>query len=255
MPQRRIQTVVANTIVGQMLPDGVVKGGTGLKLRIGEDASRFTPDLDAAFGGDVDAFQEAFTEKLAAGWGADGARFAGKITRQEPAKPVGVPGEYLMQPFSISLTYNGKAWGHVDFELGHDELDGAEHADLVVAADLVTLFAELGLPAPGPIPVLPLEYQLAQKLHALTTVDGERAHDLVDIQLLMGVGTVNIPLLRGLCERTFRYRGKHKWPPVAVVGPTWPTLYSDAAEGVAVIESVEDAVVWVNELISEISAA
>jgi len=41
---RRIQRAVANTIVGQMLPPGVVKGGTAMKLRLGEAGSRFTPD-------------------------------------------------------------------------------------------------------------------------------------------------------------------------------------------------------------------
>jgi len=47
-PLRRIQRVVANTAVGQMLPAGVVKGGTAMKLRVGEAGSRFTPDVDAA---------------------------------------------------------------------------------------------------------------------------------------------------------------------------------------------------------------
>jgi hypothetical protein len=33
---RRIQRAVASTVVGQMLPDGVVKGGTAMKIRVGE---------------------------------------------------------------------------------------------------------------------------------------------------------------------------------------------------------------------------
>ena len=45
----RIQRAVGNTIVGQMLPPSVVKGGNAIKLRVGEAASRFTPDLDAAW--------------------------------------------------------------------------------------------------------------------------------------------------------------------------------------------------------------
>ena len=35
-PVRRIQRAVANTAVGQMLPPNVVKGGTAMKLRVGE---------------------------------------------------------------------------------------------------------------------------------------------------------------------------------------------------------------------------
>ena len=40
---RRIQRAVASTVVGQMLPDGVVKGGTAIKIRVGEAGSRYTP--------------------------------------------------------------------------------------------------------------------------------------------------------------------------------------------------------------------
>lgn len=40
---RPVQRVVTNTVIGQMLPPGVVKGGTAIKLRVGESASRFTP--------------------------------------------------------------------------------------------------------------------------------------------------------------------------------------------------------------------
>ena len=47
---RRVQRAVANTVVGQMLPSGVVKGGTAMELRVGEAGSRFTPDLDTAPG-------------------------------------------------------------------------------------------------------------------------------------------------------------------------------------------------------------
>ena len=32
----QIRTVIANTIVGQLLPKGVVKGGSALKLRYGD---------------------------------------------------------------------------------------------------------------------------------------------------------------------------------------------------------------------------
>jgi hypothetical protein len=49
---------VANVVTGQMLPPGVVKGGTALKIRVGDEKTRFS-DLRWAFsalgefGGDV----------------------------------------------------------------------------------------------------------------------------------------------------------------------------------------------------------
>jgi hypothetical protein len=45
-PVKRIQKIIANTVIGQMLPTSVVKGGAGIKLRVGEAASRYTADLD-----------------------------------------------------------------------------------------------------------------------------------------------------------------------------------------------------------------
>lgn len=50
MPQDfvRMHTVMASAIVASMLPDGVVKGGSALKMRFGDEATRFTTDLDTA---------------------------------------------------------------------------------------------------------------------------------------------------------------------------------------------------------------
>lgn len=42
----RARTVMANAIVASMLPDGVVKGGSALKMRFGEENTRFTTDLE-----------------------------------------------------------------------------------------------------------------------------------------------------------------------------------------------------------------
>ena len=38
----QVRMAMANTIVGQMLPDVVIKGGTSLRLRYGRGASRYT---------------------------------------------------------------------------------------------------------------------------------------------------------------------------------------------------------------------
>ena len=42
------RAIVANAIVAQMLPDGSVKGGSAIKMRLGDGATRFTTDLDIA---------------------------------------------------------------------------------------------------------------------------------------------------------------------------------------------------------------
>jgi hypothetical protein len=55
------------------------------------------------------------------------------------------------------------------------------------------------------------------------------------------------------CERLFAYRGQQSWPPVVEVGTNWESLYAAAAEGLAVIQDVRDAVEWANRLIEEIA--
>jgi hypothetical protein len=185
-PQRRFELVVANTVVGQMLPPGVIKGGMAIKLRVGEAASRFTRDLDATRPAAVslDDYVDALADRLAEGW----AGFTGVVRPVERPNPMGVPPDYIMQPFLIRLSYKGSAWFNVMLELGRDEIGGTNQFEERIADDIRELFALIGLPAPRPIPLLALDHQIAQKLHACTSADvngqNERAHDLVDLQIL-----------------------------------------------------------------------
>lgn len=90
----RLERAVLNTVISQMVPTGVVKGGTAMKLRIGEFGSRFTPDFDAARPrglGLVDDI-DRFADRLAEGWGG----FTGTIEKLDPPEPEGVPGDYVM---------------------------------------------------------------------------------------------------------------------------------------------------------------
>ena len=117
-PIRRVQRAVANTVIGQMLPPGVVKGGTAIKLRVGEGRSRFTLDFDAARHAEVelDDYLDQLAERLMVGW--DG--FTGTVEELEAARPFGIPDEYVMQPFVIRLAFRGRHWLSVTFELGRD---------------------------------------------------------------------------------------------------------------------------------------
>ncbi len=44
----RLRTLMANAVVARMLPDGVVKGGSAIKMRYGNARTRYTTDLDTA---------------------------------------------------------------------------------------------------------------------------------------------------------------------------------------------------------------
>lgn len=257
-PLKRVQRAVANVVVGQMLPPSVVKGGTAMKLRVGEAGSRFTPDFDATRDIDstLDGYIDQLRGQLAAGWGG----FTGTVEVLEPPKPEGVPEEYVMQPFEIKLAFKGNHWLTVKFELGHDEIGSTKTPEHRISDDLVDLFAELGLPVPAPIPVLAVEHQVAQKLHACTSIwatsgGNDRAHDLVDLQVLHQEEPFDMTAIRATCQRLFAARQSHEWPPTVVAHDRWDTIYAEAADGLGVRGDVAEAVAWANELIAEIAAS
>lgn len=157
----RSRTLIANAIVVQMLPDGVVKGGSALKMRFGSEVTRFTTDLDTATAMDPDLYAERLGEALSAGWEG----FTGRVVPRDPASPEGVPAEYVMRPFDVKLSYLGKPWCTVPLEVGHNEIGDADDMDWVELADAAELLEGLSFPAPGRAPLMPLEHQIAQKLH------------------------------------------------------------------------------------------
>ncbi|WP_217376712.1 hypothetical protein [Paenarthrobacter ureafaciens] len=66
----RVRRMLCTLIVSQMLPEAVaVKGGMGIKLRMGETGTRATSDLDVSSGQRGVDFEESFREQLAQGWG------------------------------------------------------------------------------------------------------------------------------------------------------------------------------------------
>lgn len=90
----RRQTTMAMVVVGQMLPEGAVKGGTAMALRYGRADARFTQDLDAARIHPLTDFIDDFEAALGHGWGG----FTGRVVDRKPPRPQGIPVAYLMQP-------------------------------------------------------------------------------------------------------------------------------------------------------------
>lgn len=245
------RTAMANAIVGQMLPGGVVKGGSSLRLRYGYAQTRFTTDLDAAREQDVDAFVDDLSARLAEGWQG----FTGTVAPLDPASPEGVPDDYIMRPFAVKLAYNTKSWVTVSLEVGHDEIGDTAEPDYFIADDIVEMFARLGLEPPAPVALMPLHHQVAQKLHGLTGAGTERAHDLVDLQLIERHGGIDLAKAHEACARLFRSRKKQAWPPVIVEGEGWAEIYDNAREDLPVLPAVADAVEWGNGLIARIEEA
>jgi hypothetical protein len=254
---RRLQLLVADTAIGQMLPPGVLKGGAALQLRYGEGGARATGDLDATRPGEIrlDAWLDTFEERLAAGW----AGFTGTLSPRDSKAPDDVPDDYTMRRFQISLRYKGSEWTPVTFELTRDEVGGAAEPDVRIGQRAMDLCAILGLPEPGPIPLLSASHQIVQKLHACTSVnatgENDRAHDLVDIQVLVREEQPDMADMRAIATRLFSSRRRQPWPPVVRANSKWASIYAAESVGLDVLASVDAAVTWANDLIRAIDAA
>lgn len=246
----QVRTIMASTIVGQILPDGAVKGGSALKLRYGDKATRFTRDLDTARAIDLDEFITKLDLRLKEGWQG----FSGRIVRKDPAKPKNVPGEYIMQPFEIKLDYKGKSWVTVPLEIGHDEIGDTISPDYLISDDIVSIFKKLGFMPPKPIALVSIPHQIAQKLHALSTAGSQRAHDLIDLQIIVQNETIDYAAANEACVRLFRSRRMQSWPPEISVGDGWSELYDAQRFELPVMQTVEEAVSWVNELVQRINS-
>lgn len=244
------RTIMANAIVASMVPDGVIKGGSALKMRFGNVSTRFTTDLDTATSTDPALYIQQLTEALRSGWEG----FSGRVVPGAPASPDGIPSEYVMKPYDVKLTYLGRPWCTVPLEVGHDEIGDADVVEWFELEDAGRLFEAIGLPSPGKAPLMSLDHQIAQKLHAVST-DGDRARDLVDLQLIFSRAEVDLQVVRRTCERLFFYRKAQGWPPRVVKRSGWDELYREQASGLPVLQDVDDAVEWSNVLIERINKA
>lgn len=248
---RRIRLTLANTIVGQMLPSGVVKGGSALKLRYGDSATRFTRDLDAARDVALEDFIANLQDNLEKGWN----KFSGFVVRREPAKPKGVPVAYVMQPFEVKLSYNQKSWLTIPLEIGHNEIGDADESEYGMSEDIIELFTSLGFPAPDPVALMPIHHQIAQKLHGVSEPGNNRPHDLIDIQLMVSESVIDYSKTKETCVRLFDYRDFQVWPPTIVKSENWDNLYESQLEGLSVLGNVDAAIAWANDFIAKIDKA
>ena len=246
-----IRSVIANTIVGQFLPEGVVKGGSALRLRYGLDSTRVTIDFDTAHRNDLETFIATIETGLKDGWSG----FTGEVVRREPAQPKDIPAQYVMQPFDVKLRYLRQPWCTVRLEVGYDEIGDAQVAEKYISDEVLSIFKALCLEVPKPVPLMPLAHQVAQKLHGVSEPNSERAHDLVDLQLVFSHDDVDKKEIRRIATRLFANRRRHSWPPTICKGKNWDMLYADSAESLPVLKTVDEAIVWANDLIRKIEAS
>ena len=68
---------------------------------------------------------------------------------------------------------------------------------------------------------------MAQKLHGVSAPHSKRAHDLIDLQLIMANDIVELSIVAELCRQLFKYRKVYAWPPIIVKGEVWDRVYEE----------------------------
>jgi hypothetical protein len=242
-------------VVGQLLARteaAAIKGATNLEIRIGTRRARVSSDLDTVRRHSLDVFREQLAEALREGWDA----FTGTLM-DEGEIPTPAPDGYRPHRFRTKLQFQGRDFGTVLLEVAPEEAGAGEEVDPVSVTDAEVWFAQLGLQVPGPVPALPLEHQIAQKLHACTLPDTEqwindRAHDLIDLQMMLAVYPKSAGDIRQAVVRLFAARQQHGWPPVVTEREGWLARYAAEAEGLEVAEGLAEAIGWANRLIERL---
>ncbi len=245
----RTKRLLASVIVGQMLPDGAAKGGNALKIRFGNASTRFSRDLDTARASSLEDYISQLRLSLEKGWNG----FTGTVVHRELPSPKGVPAAYIMQPFDVKLSYNDKGWMTLPLEVGHNEIGDADNPEMINSPEASAILEKLGFPAPNPVPCMRLEHQIAQKLHAVSSPGSDRAHDLIDLQIAVNKGSIDYAKVKSACVRLFEYRQEQRWAPVIIKDTNWDSLYVEQAEGLDVLPTVDEAILWANALIETIN--
>ncbi|MCZ8377641.1 nucleotidyl transferase AbiEii/AbiGii toxin family protein [Mycobacterium sp. CPCC 205372] len=257
--QRHIAMIVVAQFAAMLTDDSgapllLVKGGSSLELRRGIPDSRTSKDFDTVARLDIEEVREQLAEAGEAGWEGFTATFTMPEEIDVPGMPV------KPRRFTAKLSYRGKPFASVPIEVSTVEAGNADQFDSLTS-DALGL---VGVAAAVSVPCMTIPWQIAQKLHAVTAALGEprvndRAHDLVDLQLLEGLllGTDLAPT-RSACIAVFEARAQHSWPPRVAALPHWPPIYSGALEGLNHLElaaTVEEAAEVVQRFVERIDAA
>lgn len=206
--------VIANMFEGFPDEDGrpriVFKGGAALEMRYGMRA-RSTKDLDAAFRGDLDEAVSLIEQAVTAGWSG----FAGRVTELEFIQRLKTQPHQVR--LKIKLGYRGKDFVTIPFEMSSAEATSLQDPEIFFVAISLEPVQLDGLTS---LALLPLSYQIAQKLHACTEppkddYPNDRVRDLPDLLLMeeLGIEENNLRSVRAACVEIFDARGGHQWPP------------------------------------------
>jgi hypothetical protein len=188
-----------------------LKGGSAQVWRSGLVDSRFTRDVDLV----TSAEREQLLELLRALAGFKIGFFTIGATAIQPNRTNSkVPDDYRLLVAKISVLVSGSAWLTCELEILPLEHDFNSPKLAVAHETLAALFQTFDLPVSQEIPLISLELQVAEKLHALTEPGSQRATDLHDIAQILQRFPIASERLSGEVGRVFARRASHELDPL-----------------------------------------
>jgi hypothetical protein len=229
-----------------------LKGGLALEARLGERA-RVSIDLDADHLHGAEAaradLQRAVIEDV-------GDHFGFALVGSEELRDEGVS---LAVRYKMESNLAGRPFEPLQVDVSIAPPDPWD-AEPLWRPGLLTA---LGLD-PFKVLLIPLERQVAEKLHAYTrTYRGggtTRARDLVDLLLIRQYEHVDVGLLHGAVQRVFHRRATHALPERLPPPPAaLAVAYRREARGVSTVADLEEAhqllAQWLDPVLAEIHLA
>jgi len=212
----------------------VVKGGIGLALRLG-GRIRTTRDLDLLGPHDADAMAE---DLIAAQQLVLDDDFSLTITRSP--EPTRIPGSLR---YHLTTELGGGAFDQAVMDV---EVRGVDEEPTETVQSHLLAFADV---PPVTIPVIPLEVQIAEKVHAYTRTYGPdrseartRPKDLADLYGILTQLNVDAAHLRDALDRVFRRRGTHHLPPsFPPPPPDWARPFQRMMADMQIVVTLEEA--------------
>lgn len=251
-----LHRTLANVVLIQLLKQvsaeneiAYVKGGTGVLFRNGFKDSRFTKDLDLASYISQAEMKDLVTAIQGTQW--DAFKVA-KVTVMPSRTRKPVADEVRLLVYKIQINYGNSEWRTCELEVSQIEIDDPD-ITYVEDSEIQRMFRLLDLPQPEAMPLISVELQIAQKIHAVTDLDDDRGHDLFDIFMLLKNSQADESRIANYARDTFALRNKHIWPPVLVNRLELETKYNSEIQELFDAPSYREAFSMVEGLIARLS--
>ncbi len=231
-------------------PTLVLKGGAMIEVRL-QLSGRATKDLDATLLAeasleDIEATMRRILDRRL----LDGRVHFNIVSTAEVGQGKAVRLE--VQVFWVRDVIT-----KIPLEVSSRQGDTPNNWEAITSLNMATTF---GIPdVPCDFICLPLSYQLAQKIHAVSRpTDHRRYRDLIDIILLDDLdGATSDADVLDACETVFDARPDHSWPPPPIVGRReWEDGYAKEANEIRFpVTDVYEAADLVQEIVERIQFA